>query len=251
MKNLEVVYEDNHLLVLNKPVGIATMGTDPETPTMARMAASYLKKKYHKPGNVFVGIVSRIDRLVSGVLILARTSKAASRLSEQIRNQQVEKRYLAIVEGHTPQTTDWIEVTHQVRKNENRQRMEVVSKEAGASQNATLRYRTLAQAGGQSLLMVNLITGRKHQIRLQLSEIGHAVVGDRKYGAIQAFTPANAGASGRKSDGGIALHCYALKIMHPTQREPLTFVCSPVPQWGKLAKAFVDTLNTLDADFAE
>lgn len=278
MKKLEVVYEDNHLLVVNKPVGIATMGTDPETPTMARMAASYLKEKYHKPGNVFVGVVSRIDRLVSGVLILARTSKGASRLSEQIRNRQVAKRYLAIVEGQTAQSipqsiplgiplaapqgisqgltqstplaTDWIELVHHVRKNENRQRMEVVSEATESSQVARLQYRTLAQANGQSLVMVNLITGRKHQIRLQLSEMGHPVVGDAKYGATQSMPSSSMGASGRKPNGGIALHCYALKIMHPTRREPLTFVCSPRQHWGRLPKAFVDALIDLEAEAA-
>lgn len=219
MPTLKILYEDNHLLVVDKPAGIATMGTGDDVPTVARQAAAYLKKKYHKPGKVFVGVVSRIDRLVSGVLILARTSKAASRLSEQIRNQTTSKRYLALVEGEVPGPLgQWREVENHLAKNELEQRMEVVSPTTERAQLAQLRLRPLATDASSSLVEVELRTGRKHQIRVQLSACGHPILGDRKYDSHRKFSP------------GIALHCYRLTVAHPTKQQAMTFESLP-NQW--------------------
>ncbi|QDV25343.1 Ribosomal large subunit pseudouridine synthase A [Aureliella helgolandensis] len=227
-----VLYEDNHLLVINKPAGLATMGTEPQIPTAARWAADYLKRKYHKPGNVFVGIVSRVDRLASGVLPLARTSKCASRLSEQIRNREPSKRYLAYVDGKIASASDskWTTLRHHVRKNESRQRMEVVQPSTRDAQLAELHYRCLARSPNGSLIEVDLITGRKHQIRLQFSELGHPIVGDAKYGSQRKFGP------------GIALHCWELRIAHPTRGETLTFSAKPQGPWQQLPRAVHEAL---------
>lgn len=198
------------------------MGSDAGVPTLARQAAEYLKVKYHKPGNVFVGIVSRIDRLVSGVLVLARTSKAASRISDQLRTRAVEKRYLACIRGRLPklkQRGQWTEFEHFVHKNESLQRMQIVPSTTLGAQAAQLRLRCLNTVGAFSLLEVDLITGRKHQIRVQMEALGYPLLGDAKYGSQESF--------GR----GIALHCHRLSLTHPTQKQPLVFRARPDAHW--------------------
>lgn len=217
MNRLPVLYEDNHLLVVNKPSGLPTMGSISGTVTAVTLAAAYLKERYHKPGNVFVGVVSRIDRLVSGVLVLARTSKAASRLSEQFREQTTAKSYLAWVEG-TLDAPDWLELRDWLRKDEARQRMQVVRAGTPGAQEAALRVRTLAQQPTRTLVAVDLLSGRKHQIRVQLAAHGHAILGDQKYGAQASFPH------------GIALHCEQLALEHPTRKERMTFT-APVPAY--------------------
>jgi 23S rRNA pseudouridine1911/1915/1917 synthase len=221
---LRVLYEDNHLLVVDKPVGIATMGVAQNEMTMAGLAAQYLKQKYSKPGNVYVGIVSRLDRLVSGVLLMARTSKAASRLSTQFRERQVKKRYLTCVEGQIEgEFGQWFMRSDHLAKNEARQRMEVTTPGNNRGQEACLRYRLLSENRGCSLLEIELLTGRKHQIRAQLAALGHAILGDRKYGSEESFAQ------------GIALHCHSLEIVHPTLQTPKHF-CSLPEHWpGKIA----------------
>lgn len=210
------------------------MGTSESEPSMARLAAKYLKKKYDKPGNVFVGVVSRIDKLVSGVLVFARTSKAASRLSNQIREHKFEKRYLAWIEGRPDcNNGEWIEVIDWVAKNEQKQRMEVVPHENKTAKEAVLRMRLVATDEISSVVEVDLITGRKHQIRLQLSAMGHPIVGDQKYG------------SQRKLPGAVALHCQSLALDHPTQKERLTFG-SPHPKWSGLSKPLQRELGQRD-----
>ncbi len=224
---LRVLFEDNHLLVVNKNAGIATMGALAGQTSMVELAADYLKVKYNKPGNVFVGVVSRLDRLVTGVLVLARTSKAASRLSEQFRSRSPSKRYVAIVEGALDASRadqdGWIVLRDHVIKNDARHRMEICP--AGTGQLAELRVRLLSQSEKRSLVEVDLLTGRKHQIRLQLSALGHPIWGDQKYGS-----------SSRELSGGIALHCSQLTISHPTLREPLEFQCSCVDVWHSLLR---------------
>ncbi len=222
MAELQVLYEDNHLLVLDKPAGVATMGTAVGEPTLARDAAEYLKKKYQKPGNVFVGVVSRLDSLVSGVIVFARTSKAASRLSEQIRSQTPRKRYLAMVEGEmqTP-VGKWITLSDYLVKNEAAHRMQIAVASNNNAQLAQLRYRPLATSLTTSLVEVELCTGRKHQIRVQLSALGHPVVGDAKYEARRRFSP------------GIALHSFRLTLAHPTQHKEMSFESWP-KHWSKI-----------------
>lgn len=229
---LSVIYTDNHLLVVDKPAGIATMGTPQETTTIARQAALYLQQKYNKPDKAFVGVVSRIDRLVSGVLVLARTSKAASRISEQLRQQKVEKFYLAIVEGRWPPTANstgaWSEIVDWVAKDERAQCMRVVDASHPAAQQARLRLQMLAHSGERSLVKIELLTGRKHQIRLQLAEHGTPIWGDRKYGARSRFAKENA----------IALHCQKLALLHPTTKQSMVFRASPAAHWPTVPSEF-------------
>ncbi len=217
---LAVLYEDNHLLALVTPAGLATMGVAEGTPTLLSLAKEYLKGRYHKPGNVYLGVVSRLDAPVTGVLLLARTSKAARRLTEQFRSRAVEKTYWAVVEGAVRPPmgafVDW------VRHDERHRRMHVAWQGMDGAQEARLVYRTLKPLEGVSLVEVELQTGRKHQIRLQFSAHGHPVVGDRKYGSRREF-PA-----------GIALHARRLVVSHPTSGERLELV-APLPEaWNRL-----------------
>jgi 23S rRNA pseudouridine1911/1915/1917 synthase len=220
---LEVVYEDNHLLVVNKPAGLATQGVAEGLPSMVTLAREYLKQKYNKPGNVYVGVVSRLDAMVSGFLVLARTSKAADRLTKQFQSGAVEKTYWALVERPPERTA--AELSDWVVKSERDQRMTIVPARARGAQQARLTYRTLRPEKQGTLLEVQLHTGRKHQIRLQLAAIGCPIVGDRKYGSRKPFLP-----------DAIALHCVRLKIEHPTTKEPMEF-SAPVPATWKLIEA--------------
>ncbi|MCA9133595.1 MAG: RluA family pseudouridine synthase [Planctomycetales bacterium] len=236
MPPLSVLYEDNHLLVVDKCAGLATMGLAPGEATVARAAAEYLKRRYRKPGNAFVGVVSRLDRLVSGVLVLARTSKGASRLSQQIREHRVEKRYVAMVEGplrFDGPPTAWREICDFVAKDEAAHRMRVVDRSRPGAQLARLKIRVLGIHAGRSLVEIDLLTGRKHQIRLQLAELGHAVLGDTKYGAQ------------RKPGPGIALHCRQTTLLHPTRKEPLTFSASAASHWPRAPAEFLRLLDSL------
>jgi 23S rRNA pseudouridine1911/1915/1917 synthase len=217
---LDVLFEDNHLLVINKRAGMATMGVTEDEPSVAKLAKEYLKLKYHKPGKVYLGVVSRIDALVSGVLVFARTSKAAARLSEQFRERETSKVYWAVVE-HLPRSQSQ-ELVHWLRKDERLQRMVVTAANADGAQQAQLIYRPLQKVVGGELLEVELLTGRKHQIRLQLSAVGSPILGDRKYGSEKQFPH------------GIALHSRKLTIAHPVKKDPLEFIAPLPAAWNKL-----------------
>lgn len=215
---MDVLYEDNHLLVVNKPAGIATMGTESGVPSMHGLAADYLKQKYHKPGNVYVGVVSRLDTMTSGVLILARTSKAASRLSDQFAGRGTErtrKLYLAAVQGSVRPSSgrwqDWI------FKDDPAHRMRVTASTRQDARQAELNYLEVEKTDVGSVLAIELLTGRKHQIRVQSAERGHAILGDRKYGSRLPFPV------------GIALHSWQLIVSHPTKRVPMRFE-APIPK---------------------
>ena len=218
---LTVLFEDNHLLVVNKPAGIATMGTAAGTTSMVTLAKAYLKQKHKKPGNVYLGVVSRLDSLVSGVLVFARTSKAAARLSEQFRERETKKIYWAIVAG-MPEPMQG-ELIHWMSKDESHQRMVARSKKSADAQEARLKYRALQEVRHGTLVEVELLTGRKHQIRVQLAAAGHSIFGDRKYGSEIPF-PA-----------GIALHARLLTIEHPTLKKPLSFNAELPKAWEKWA----------------
>jgi 23S rRNA pseudouridine1911/1915/1917 synthase len=213
--SIEVLYEDNHLLALSKPAGLPTMGTPDGRPTLLTLAKEYVKQRYRKPGNVYLGVVSRLDAPVTGVVLLARTSKAAARLTEQFRSHSVEKTYWAVVEGvvepATGQLADWL------GHDERHRRMHVVGPSLPGARAARLSYRRLSITAGNSRLEVQLETGRKHQIRLQLAHHGHPILGDRKYGSRLPF-PA-----------GIALHARRLAISHPTTGARLEFE-APLPE---------------------
>jgi 23S rRNA pseudouridine1911/1915/1917 synthase len=219
---LEVLYEDNHLLVVNKPAGLATQGVAEGTASVLTRAKAYLKNKYKKPGNVYLGVVSRLDSTVSGVLVLARTSKAADRLTKQFQSGEVGKTYWALVES-PPEPAEG-DLSNWVLKDEKLRRMTVVPPRTRGAQQARLSYRILGQEKLGTLVEVKLHTGRKHQIRLQLAEKGSAIIGDRKYGCRKPFL-----------DQAIALHCVRLQIEHPTTQKKLTFTLVPPATW-KLSK---------------
>lgn len=209
-----VFYEDNHLLVPYKPAGVIMQRDIPGRPTMDALAKAWLKARYDKPGRVFAGIVHRLDAPVAGVVVLARTSKAAARLSAQFREGRVEKRYLAVVEGRPPREND--RLVHHLRR---RGRSSAVASDAAAgSQTAGLSYRLLATQGDTSLLSVRLETGRRHQIRLQLAAIGCPILGDLRYGATSPLP-----------HGCIALLAHRLCFFHPTRQEELCFE-TPMPE---------------------
>lgn len=210
----DVLYEDNHLLVVNKPAGILSMGDDTGDTTIADMAGAYLKHKYNKPGNVFVGIVHRLDRPVSGVLVLARTSKAASRLSEQFRCSTVKKTYTAIVEG-VPNRSKAI-LTDYLLKDQRTNTVTVVDAKRSGGKKSILTYQVRQHSQKRASLDVFPETGRSHQIRVQLANSGHPIVGDTRYG------------SKAKTGGRIYLHALRLDITHPTQKTELQFE-APLP----------------------
>ena len=218
MPSPEVIFEDNHLLVVNKRAGIATMGTPAGEPSLVDEAKAYLKLKYDKPGNVYLGVVSRLDAPVSGVLVFARTSKAAARLTKQFQQREVDKVYWALVPKGLPTSgicEDW--VVHQER---NRRMVTCDPNHPGAAF-ARLSYETLGHRGTCQHLAIQLETGRKHQIRLQLAERGHPILGDAKYG------------SERKFPRGIALHAQSLEFTHPVGKQPLRFEASPPSSWER------------------
>lgn len=227
MTKLDVLYEDNHLLVVNKPAGIATMGAE-SGPTIHALAAEYIKRKYNKPGKAFVGIVSRLDTMTSGVLVLARTSKAASRLSAQFaaKSAGVTKIYLAVVHPQLEQSegewTDW------VRKDDRARRMRIVAPSDAEAKQASLRYVTIDTPNHDSLVAVQLLTGRKHQIRVQFADRGRPVLGDRKYGSSQQFSQ------------GVALHSWRLQIEHPTRRHSMWFAAPPPKSWRPYQRQLTD-----------
>jgi 23S rRNA pseudouridine1911/1915/1917 synthase len=219
---LEVLYEDNHLLAVNKPAMLPTMGVEADRPSLLVRAKEYLKHKYQKPGNVYVGIVSRLDAPVTGVTLLAKTSKAAARLSEAFRLRRVRKVYLAVVEGDVDPASGVLE--HFLRKDERHRKVHVTHSGAADAQAARLAYRRLGRREDLALLEVEPETGRKHQIRVQLAGAGWPIVGDRKYGSTRPFAT------------GIALHAARLEVEHPVRRELLAIEAPPPAAWRRHAQ---------------
>ena len=217
---LTTLYEDNHLLAVNKPAGVPTMGVAAGEPSVVSLARQYIKRKYRKPGNVYLGVVSRLDTGTSGVVILARTSKAAARLAEQFRTRGAKKTYLAIVSGDVNPAegtmTDWLV------KDDRAQRMVIVPADSPGAQEASLTYRVMRKLERGTLVEIDLQTGRKHQIRVQFAARGWPVWGESKYAAGAAFEP------------GLALHARRLVIDHPVKHEPVELV-APLPEsWRRL-----------------
>jgi 23S rRNA pseudouridine1911/1915/1917 synthase len=216
---LDVLYEDNHCLAVNKPAGRLTQGDDTGDPNLVDLARDYLKAKYAKPGNVYVGLVHRLDRPVSGVVLVARTSKAAARLSEQFREGAVEKVYWAIVEGRPRDAEgEWVDF---LRKDAVRNVVEVGARGSTGSHEARLGYRVLETHQGRAWLEIRPVTGRSHQIRVQLASRGLPIVGDRKYGARSTLYA---------TDGKprVALHARGLRFNHPIRKEAI-WLSAPVP----------------------
>ncbi len=210
---LDVIYLDNHLLVVNKPAGVLIQGDISGDKSLFYYAQQYLKTKFNKPGNVYLGLVHRLDRPVSGVVVFAKTSKAAARLSDQFRNKTIKKTYLALVRGRIPNSgtlEDRIErkgVTSKIMKN-------------GSGKEAKLHYKRLRYQEEISLVEIQLETGRHHQIRVQFSNLGFPILGDFRYGSKEKF-PLKA----------IALHAYSLQFTHPTTKDSLLFSSNPNELW--------------------
>ena len=221
-ESLDILYEDNHCLALNKPAGWPTTHFQGDEETVDRLVKAYLKEKYQKPGKVFLGVVHRLDKPVSGVLIFARTSKAAARLSQQFRDGMVEKVYWAVVENCRLTSAgtfeDWL------IKNDDAAKIEVVPSETLGAKHAVLHYAVRAEHQRMTLLELRPQTGRKHQLRVQLANRGWPIHGDRKYGSPHAFGPA------------IALHARSLTFLHPTKNEPITLTAEVPKFWrGRFA----------------
>jgi 23S rRNA pseudouridine1911/1915/1917 synthase len=222
LDSLDVIFEDNHLLVVNKPAMLPTMGVAEGEPSLLAVAKEYIRDKYEKPGNVYLGVVSRLDTPVTGVTIIARTSKAAARLSEALRERQVEKTYWAVVAGQLPEPEGVLE--HYLRKDERHRKVHVTHANVPDAQFARLQFRTAGTNQSYTLLEIQLETGRKHQIRVQLAKHGFSIIGDLKYGSMQKFS------------AGIALHARKLVVAHPVLKESMAFIAPLPASWEKDAR---------------
>ena len=215
-ENLKVIYEDNHILVVEKPPNIPSQSDKTNDIDMLTICKKYIKEKYNKPGNVYLGLVHRLDRPVGGVMVFAKTSKAAARLSNQVREKIFRKKYLAVVDGKLENQTGVLE--DYLYKDERNNMSKVVKPEKKNSKYAKLEYKVLKYNSVKdlSLLEINLFTGRHHQIRVQLSNFGHSIFGDQKYGT-------------RGKGKQIALWAYELEFEHPISKEKMTFKVLPEP----------------------
>ncbi len=214
MQKLKVIYEDNHIIVVEKPVNIPSQGDKTEDIDMLTIIKEYLKEKYNKPGNVYLGLIHRLDRPVGGVMVFAKTSKAAARLSEEVRNKIFQKTYLVVANGKMEKEKGTLE--DYLLKNERNNISKVVKEGTKNSKQALLDYEVLKynKEINLSVLRINLHTGRHHQIRVQLSSRNHSIYGDQKYG-------------GRGHGKQIALWAYSLKIVHPITKEEMEFKSLP------------------------
>ncbi len=211
MNNLNILYEDNHIIVIIKEPNVLVQSDDTKDLDLITRIKSYLKDKYEKKGNVYLGLVHRLDRPVGGIMIFAKTSKAASRLSEDFRTNKVKKTYVALVHGNTKDNDTLI---NYLIKDETTNTSSVTNKELGKE--AILEYKKLNYKENMSLLEINLKTGRHHQIRVQLSNINHPIYGDQRYGMDKV---------------GIQIHLYAssIEFIHPVKKEVMIF--NNYPSW--------------------
>lgn len=209
-----VLYEDNHLLVVFKPNGICVQGASENEPSLLRDAKDYIKEKYNKPGDVYLAPVHRLDKYVSGVVLFARTSKAAARISKQIRDKKIKKTYRALVDGVPPKQKKLINFIDRDGSKS------FITKNKTKGKEAILSYNVIKDNKSTALLEIDLETGRHHQIRLQLSHFGYPIIGDAKYGSVVPFKAK-----------AITLHAYKLQITHPVKKEPLEFICPCPNSW--------------------
>jgi 23S rRNA pseudouridine1911/1915/1917 synthase len=222
---LNVLYEDNHLLAVEKPARLLVAPDETGDESLLDRARDYLRRVGNKPGNVYVGLVHRIDRPVSGVVLFARTSKAASRLSDQFRTGSVQKQYIAAVRGIVPASADLVDWL--LKDTETNLVRSVARGHAGAKE-SQLTFRRRKQIGHVALLEVEPVTGRSHQIRVQLATAGFPIEGDVKYGGTAGW------------EGAIALHAWKLTIQHPTQQQPIVITCPLPAEWGQHGVAGID-----------
>ena len=213
---MNVIYEDNHIIVVNKTASEIVQGDKTGDTPLSEMVKQYLKEKYNKPGNVFIGVVHRLDRPVSGLVVFAKTSKALTRLNEMFRNGEVKKTYWAIVKKRPAQLEGTL--VHWLVRNAKENKSYPFIKEVENSKEAILHYKLIGHSQNYNLLEVDLQTGRHHQIRCQLARIGCPIKGDLKYGAPRS-----------NPDGSISLHARKLSFIHPVSKEPIELV-APVPE---------------------
>ena len=217
MSKLNVIYEDNHIIVVEKPYNVPTQEDSSKDLDMINIIKNYLKEKYEKPGNVYLGLVHRLDRPVGGLMVFAKTSKAASRLSNEVRKNNFHKTYLAVVNGKTIKKEKLVDYISK----DNKTFSSYIDKENGKE--SILEYETLYYDEKEdiSLIKINLITGRHHQIRLQMSNINHPLVGDQRYGI--------------KNKKQIMLYAYKIEFIHPVTKEVMEFKL--LPKWDIIKEA--------------
>mgnify|MGYP004540340473 FL=1 len=211
MNNLKILYEDNHIIVVIKPYNVPVQADSSNDLDMLTIIKNYIKEKYNKPGNVYLGLVHRLDRPVGGVMVFAKTSKAASRLSEEVRTNKIHKTYLTVVHGILDKKCD--KLINKMSKDEKTHNSYIDEKNG---KEAILEYKVIKEEDNLSLLKINLITGRHHQIRLQLSNINHPIYGDQRYGF--------------QDKKQIMLYAYKLEFTHPVTKELMTF--KNLPNWN-------------------
>lgn len=219
--NLDILFEDNHIIVINKQPGDISQGDKTGDTPLSEVVKSYIKEKYNKPGNVYLGVVHRLDRPTSGVIIFAKTSKALERLNKKLRDKEIQKTYWAVVKNKPPKVTDTL--VHFLKKDHQKNKSKAYEKEIRDAKKATLHYSVVKQLENYYLLEIQLETGRHHQIRSQLAHIGCPIKGDLKYGFPRSNT-----------DASIHLHARKIEFMHPVSKELLTFVAKPPnePVWN-------------------
>lgn len=215
VKNIEVLYEDNHLIAINKKAGDIIQGDKTGDTPLSEIVKEYLKVKYNKPGNVFVGVTHRIDRPTTGIILFAKTSKALERMNKMFKDKTIHKYYWALVEGKAPKKQHLV---HFLKKNGKTNKSQAYEKEIQDSKKAILSFNTLFNLEKYTLLQVDLETGRHHQIRCQLSKIGFPIKGDVKYGAKRANT-----------DLSINLHARHIKFVHPVKKVEIS-ISAPLPE---------------------
>lgn len=214
--NLQVLYEDNHIIAVNKRVGDIVQGDKTGDKPLSDVVKEYIKDKYNKPGEVFLGVVHRLDRPTTGIVIFARTTKALTRLNELFKNRETQKTYWAVVKNKPEQKSATL--VHYLKRNEKSNTSKAHIKEVPESKMASLDYVVIKELNNYTALEINLHTGRHHQIRSQLSAIGSPIKGDLKYG----FDRSN-------PDGGIHLHARKLNFIHPVTKETIQII-APVPE---------------------
>jgi 23S rRNA pseudouridine1911/1915/1917 synthase len=212
--NFSVIYEDNHLLIVNKAAGTLVQGDETGDVPLSELCKAYIKEKYKKPGAVFMGVVHRLDRPVSGIVALAKTSKALERMNALFRERETQKTYWAIVSSKPKVLSATL--VHWLVKDEKKNKTTAYKNDTPGALRAELSYHVIENAHGNFLLEVKPVTGRPHQIRVQLASMGCVIKGDLKYGASEA-----------NSDGSICLHARALEFVHPVKKENVRFEAPP------------------------
>ena len=213
MDELTILHEDNHIIVVMKPQGLPSCGDESGDDNMLDQVRRYVKEKYNKPGNVYIGLIHRLDRPTGGIMVFAKTSKAASRLAEQMRSGDFEKKYLAVLVG-VPKEAQGTLVNY-LKKNPVNNMVYICTQTTDGAKLASLDYKVLEEKGGHCLAEIKLHTGRTHQIRVQMAGISHPVYGDMRYG----------GESAKK--GNLALWAYSLSFTHPVTKGRLRFLLEP------------------------